>query len=495
MRWSPTIALVAAIAGLMLTAVSTNGAEVVQDGSFEGGFTPSPWVQADSLAGRDLLSTGSPLCTATKGPPGAPTPGYCEDVYGHPDRVAPRSGSWWAWFGGYNFFDSLGNLFDPSPHSASLRQTVQLTAGTPATLSFWLWLGRADASSVLNVSLDGTLLASIRGDDARYKAGYAAVVVPVSGAAVTGGPQTLSFEYTGAVTLLQYPAINIDDVSLQVPDVDLGVAMASAPAAVFPGGAFTTTLVASNAGPHAAVDVTVAYPLPVGATLVGLHGDASCAAPQTAPGFVVHCDFGTLLPGASKAVALQFRAGAVGMITQAAAIARRSGDPNGGNELAHGAVAVVAPPVPSPDPRPEDMPTDLEDDEDEPECTDPERFTVPLRRGTDGDDLMIGKYRTSRARITSARLSGPKKFKTRRLKHTKSRVTVDFRTLPAGRYTVRTRVRVSSKRTISVNRIYEACGATAKSKAQAKRSAAKSKSSKASSKSTSSKAKSSSKKR
>jgi hypothetical protein len=460
MRWSPTIALVAAIAGLMVAPGGASGAEVVQDGSFEAGIAPSPWVQEDRFA-------GTPLCAVS----GA---AYCRDVYQNPGRAVPHSGNWWAWFGGYNFVDSVRGLLDPTPHTASLRQTVQMTAGTPATLSFWLWLGRADASSVLNVSLGDTLLASVRGDDARYKPGYAQVVVPVSGAAVTGGPQSLSFEYTGAVTLLQYPVINVDDVSLQVPDVDLSVAMASSPAAVFPGGAFTTTLVASNAGPHAADDVVVAYPLPVGATLVGLHGDASCAAPQTAPGFMVHCAFGTLPAGTSKAVALQFRASAVGTIAQSAAIARRAGDPNGGNEIAHSAVAVVPPPgtplgeVPL-----------AEDEPDEPECTDPRRFTVPLRRGTEGDHLMIGKYRTSRSRITSARLTGGRKFKTRRLEHTKTRVTVDFRTLPAGTYTVRTRVRVSRKRTINVTRIYEACGATAKSKAQAKRSATKAKGTKA----------------
>lgn len=479
MRWFPTIALAAAIAGLMGTATAASGAELVQDGSFEQGISASGWAQADSHA-------GTPICNTTAGP----RVGECGgDVFGS-GRAAPRSGSWWAWFGGYSFFDSVLGLLDPTPHTASLRQTVQMSAGTPATLSFWLWFGRADASSVLNVSLGGTLLFSVRGDDPRYKAGYVQVVVPVSGAAVTGAPQTLSFEYTGAVTLLAYPVVNVDDVSLQIPDVDVGVALASTPTTVTRGATFTTTLAVGNTGPHAAGEVRSEYPLPAGATLVGLTGDASCAAPQTTPGHVVHCDFGTLPAGGSKAVTLALRADAVGTIAQAASVPHRSGDPNGGNHVAHSAVTVVAPPTtpPGPDPGKDPAP-------DEPTCTAPRQITVPLRRGTKGDHLMIGKYQTSRSRITSARLSGPKKFRTRRLKHTKSRVTVDFRSLPAGRYTVRTRVRVSSKRTINVSRIYEACGATAKSKAQARKAAAQAKKAKASSKGRSSKAKSSSSKK
>ncbi|MFA4928396.1 MAG: DUF11 domain-containing protein [Patulibacter sp.] len=455
------------IAGLMGMPATSSAVELVQDGGFEGGFRPSPWVQADRFGGGKLLPTGTPLCSATKSPPGTPpAPEYCEDAYAHPDRVAPRSGSWWAWFGGYNFFDSVLGLLDPTPHTASLRQTIQMTAGTPATLSFWLWLGRADASSVLNVSLGETLLASVRGDDARYKPGYAQVVVPIGGAAVTGGPQTLSFEYTGVVTLLQHPAINVDDVSLQTADTDLAVGLASTPTTVTRGARFTTTLAAVNAGPSDAGEVSAAYPLPTGATLVGLSGDASCAAPETAPGYVVHCDFGTLPAGATKTVSLTLHATAVGTVAQAASIAHRTGDPDGGNNVAHSNVTVVAPASPPGDDRDEDEPA--------PTCTSPRRFTVPLQRGSKGNGLLIGKHSAAKSRITSARLTGPKRFKALKLRHTKSRVTLDLRRVPAGRYTVRTRVRVSSKRTIDVTRIYEACGATAKSKAQAKRSGSKS---------------------
>src|SRR5690606_20714296 len=120
--------------------------------------------------------------------------------------------------------------------------------------------------------------------------------------------------------LLTYHALNIDDISLQAPDIDLAVGLASTPTTVVQGTTFTTTISAGNAGPHAADDVWVEYPLPPGATLVGLTGDASCAAPETLPGHVMHCDFGALPGGAAKAVTATFSADAVGTITQNATV-------------------------------------------------------------------------------------------------------------------------------------------------------------------------------
>ncbi len=438
MRRSPTLALAAAIAGLLGAPTGATAAELVRDGGFEAGIAASPWAQADRFVGRHLWSTGTPLCVNVPG-----SPAYCRDAYSSPGRAAPHSGGWWAWFGGYNFIDGLLGLLDPTPHTSSLSQAVTLTAGTPATLSFRLWIGRADAASVLNVSLGGTTLFAVRGDDARYHGGYAQVVVPVSGAIATGQPQALSFDYVGAVTLLQYPIVNVDDVSLQVADVDLGVGLSSTPAQVTRGSTFTTTLAAGNAGPHAAGEVDLEYPLPAGATLVGLAGEGACAAAATTPGHVVHCDFGTLAPGQTKQVTATLRADAVGPIAQSATIGHRTGDTNPGNQVAHATVEVVEPEAPKPPAT----------------CTAPRRFTVGLQRGKKGSGLLLGSHRPQRSRILSARITGPKRFKARKLKHTRSRVTVDLRRLAAGRYTVRTRVRVSAKRTLTVNRTYNACGA------------------------------------
>lgn len=421
MRWSPTIALVVAMAGLLLVVPGSRAVELVRDGGFEGGG--AAWVQEDS---RNILSICGP----------APS---CPAL---PSMSGARSGRWWNWFGGANLL-SFGQ-------SSSIRQTVAATSGTPLTLTFWLWLGQSSQSATLNVLLDDHVLFAVRGDDSRYGGGgYVPVTVPIHGSLVTGGAQTLRFQFDSMPGLLTYHAINIDDISLQAPDIDLGVGLASTPATVTQGATFATTIAAGNTGPHGADDVWVEYPLPTGATLVGLTGDAACAAAETAPGHVMHCDFGTLSGGASKAVTATLSADVVGTISQNATIAARTGDANDGNHVAQATVTVVPPTATPPVEEPKKAPT----------CTAARRFTVPLRKGSKGTALMIGKYATAKAKILSARLTGPKKFKTQKLRHTKSRVTVDLRKLAAGRYVVRARVRVSSKKTLNVSRIYTACGA------------------------------------
>lgn len=429
MRRSPTIALVAVVAGLLLMAPGTRAVELVRDGGFEAGG--AGWVQQDNWRMKSI-------CGPRAG---------CAPVLAS-SHAGPRSGSWWNRFGGADLFVVA------FPQSSSIRQTVSATSGTPLTLSFWLYIGESNQQAALNVLLDDHVVFATRGNDPRFGSGYVPIVVPIHGSLVTGGPQTLSFEFDSVFGILRTHVINIDDVSLQAPDVDLAVGLASTPTTVVQGTTFATTISAANVGPHAADDVWVEYPLPAGATLVGLTGDASCAAPETAPGHVMHCAFGTLPGGTAKAVTATFSADAVGTIAQNATVATRTGDANHANNVARATVTVVPPAGAPPDPAKPKAPT----------CTPPRRFTVPIRKGAKGTALMLGKHSPTKARILSARLTGSKKFKTRKLRHSRSRVTVDLRKLAAGRYTVRARVRVSRTRTLNVTRTYTACGAPKASK-------------------------------
>lgn len=428
MRWSPTIALALATAGLLLLAGGARSAELVRDGGFEGGG--GAWVQQDSWGKRTICQY-----------PGA---AGCSPMIASMN-AEPRSGTWWGRFG--------GTAFVSAGQTSSIRQTVSATSGTPLTLSFWLRIGYSNQQAALNVLLDDHVLVGTLGNNSTFSPGYRQVVVPVHSSLVTGGPQTLSFEFDAVAPLLGIGyahSINVDDVSLQAPDIDLGVGLSSTPTTVTQGTTFNTTIAAGNAGPHGAADVWVEYPLPTGATLVGLSGDGSCAAAETLPGHVMHCNFGTLPGGTSKSVTATFSATTVGTVNQNATIATRTGDANHGNNAAHAAVTVVAPPTTPP---PSTPPTA------KPTCTAARKFTVPIRKGTKGTALMIGRYATTKAKILSARMTGPKKFKAKKLRHTKSKVTVDLRKLAAGRYTVRARVRVSSKKTLTVTRVYTACGA------------------------------------
>lgn len=447
MRWSPTIALVVAMAGLMLIVPASRAVELIRDGSFEGGG--GAWIQQDSWGKRTVCqhpaAAGCSAMTASM-------------------NAEPRSGTWWARFGGTELL-SAGQ-------ASSIRQTFAATSGTPLTLSFWLRLGYSNRQAALNVMLDGHRLFATLGDNAAFSPGYRQVVVAVHGSLVTGGPQTLSFEFDALPPLLGIAyaqSINVDDVSLQAPDIDLGVGLASTPTTVVQGTTFATTIAASNAGPHGAEDVWVEYPLPTGATLIGLTGDAACSAADNKPGNVMHCNFGAMPGGASKAITATLSADAVGTIAQNATVAARTGDGNAGNNAAQATVTVV-PPAPPPGEQPTPK-------KKAPTCTPARRFTVPLRKGSKGTALMLGKYTASKAKILSARMTGPKKFKAKKLRHTKSRVTVDLRKLAAGRYTVRARVRVSSKKTLNVTRVYTACGApktTSKKSTSSKKKATKS---------------------
>jgi hypothetical protein len=96
--------LATALAGVVF-ASGTAQANIVADPSFElGDGGTSPWTQASS-------NFGTPLCTV----------GVC----GTGNGSGPRTGDWWAWFGG-----SL------TLETGSVSQSITLLDGT-STLSFW----------------------------------------------------------------------------------------------------------------------------------------------------------------------------------------------------------------------------------------------------------------------------------------------------------------------------------------------------------------------
>ena len=104
------------------------------DGSFEAGTgnpVDSPfWTEADSLA-------GSPLCTVAA----------CTDTGG--GVTGPRTGSAWAWFGG----------FANAGHTGSVSQVLTIPVGT-ASLSYWFKNPTVSApfDARLLVQVDGTTI-------------------------------------------------------------------------------------------------------------------------------------------------------------------------------------------------------------------------------------------------------------------------------------------------------------------------------------------------
>ena len=178
-----TIAL--ALSSLLVASAAAWAAVVTQDGGFESGNPNAFWDESST-------NFGTPLCTV----------GNC----GSGGGTGPRSGSWWAWFGGIGAFEVGG-----------LSQDVTIAPGT-ATLTFWLEVPVTTGNSAdfLAVSIDETEVFRVTGDAAGAYSEYAQVTVDVS-AFADGGTHSLTFDST-----INGPTPTnffVDDVSLNVEEV------------------------------------------------------------------------------------------------------------------------------------------------------------------------------------------------------------------------------------------------------------------------------------
>lgn len=156
---------------------------LVRDGGFEAGVDGTSWVHGSS-------NFGSPLCD----PPSCGT------------DAAPRSGAFWAWFGGTT-----------AAETAFVEQTGVI-GPDQRTLRFFLWTTRSDGVTPdpigrFQVTIDGDPVFTVtRTTAASYGAGYKPVSVDVS-AWADGGEHTLRFELArGAGSAL--PDFHLDEVTL-----------------------------------------------------------------------------------------------------------------------------------------------------------------------------------------------------------------------------------------------------------------------------------------
>ncbi len=151
----------------------------VKDPGFEA-YTPSSvWTESST-------NFGTPLCTAAA----------CTGA------GSPHTGLAWGWLG--------GNVLD---ETSILSQTVTFPSGG-ANLSFYLYIGSADAGSdandVFTVDIDGTTIFSANATQISSYATYKLVNLNVSSFA-NGGSHLLTFK---SVTTGQIVDFNMDDVLL-----------------------------------------------------------------------------------------------------------------------------------------------------------------------------------------------------------------------------------------------------------------------------------------
>lgn len=124
----------------------------VKDGSFEAGLNSEFWVEKST-------NFGTPICSFAECGSGTGT-------------AAPRTGSFWAWFGGAAEFEEL----------SSVSQKVKFPDGGSAKLRFYLWIGAdsPDGKDYLKVLIDGEKVFSTKENNTKYDDGYVLVEKDVS---------------------------------------------------------------------------------------------------------------------------------------------------------------------------------------------------------------------------------------------------------------------------------------------------------------------------
>lgn len=194
-------AFAALIAGALATAPgdAPNAAasaqlKMVRDGGFEAGPNAGYWTEQ---------STNYPLLICSVANCGNGSSG------GSGPTALPRSGVYWAWFGG-----CTPNTCTQSTEIGVLKQRARFPSGS-AVLRFYLWIGSRseEGRGKLQVLIDGQKVFSVKETRTRYHAGYRLVEIDVSQFA-DGARHRVVFK---SKTFRSDTATNIsvDDVSIE----------------------------------------------------------------------------------------------------------------------------------------------------------------------------------------------------------------------------------------------------------------------------------------
>jgi hypothetical protein len=168
---------------LFSTAGIAAACDLLADGSFEAG-TPNPfWAETST-------NFGTPLC-------------------GDPVNClgSPRTGTWWAFFGGKADANETGTL----------TQTVLIPADPLLRLKFYLWNPYTSGNGIdfLRVTVDGAQVFNMLAGGSLYTGGYTLVDLGLAPYA-DGGCHTLGFQGTTFASP-DTTDIFVDDVAIQCP--------------------------------------------------------------------------------------------------------------------------------------------------------------------------------------------------------------------------------------------------------------------------------------
>lgn len=159
------------------------GSNLIDDPSFEAGRNGGIWKERST-------NFGTPICSFA----------VCGDGAG---TAGPRTGSYWAWFGGADDQEEIGVL----------QQRVRFPSGGSAFLRFYLWIGDSspDDKDWLRVFIDGQRVFKVKENSSVYDNGYVEVEIDVS-AWADGEKHKILFK--NKCTGDGNSNFNVDDVSL-----------------------------------------------------------------------------------------------------------------------------------------------------------------------------------------------------------------------------------------------------------------------------------------
>jgi hypothetical protein len=162
-----------------MTFTTVGTCATVSDGSFEGGTPNTSWAETST-------NFGTPLCTV--------------EVCG---GAGPRTGAWWAWFGGVS----------GATETASLTQNVFIPSGSSPRIEFFLWnnTSSGNGSDVLKVIIDDAEILSVPEGNTLYDSGYVLTGIDLS-AYADGGSHSVGFQTS--TTGPNPTDFNVDDVSI-----------------------------------------------------------------------------------------------------------------------------------------------------------------------------------------------------------------------------------------------------------------------------------------
>lgn len=166
------------------------GSEFVSDGSFEAGRNAGIWKESS-------VNFGTPICSFA-------VCGNGDDHMGSGPTALPRTGSFWAWFGGAG----------TTPEKSALAQNIKFPSGGKAKLRFYLWIGDAspDGKDFLKVFIDGQKVFAVKEGSTQY--GSYTLVTKNVGQFADGAKHKIQFK--NKCTGDGNATFNVDDVSITV---------------------------------------------------------------------------------------------------------------------------------------------------------------------------------------------------------------------------------------------------------------------------------------